>query len=325
MDAAETQAAQLSALEFCQKQLRQAAVHGQGLLQRIAELSADAESREAEMQALRERCSDLHGDNERLRLQISACRHQFDAEVLQCMSLQSRCDELTAELERCQRGLHMEGELMHARQQILVLQQSCDSERRLKQAAEQRCDATARDLKQYREELEELRLDKNRAQIVHARATPPARKQVSDDALQAEIRDLKAQLEDARRLNSLFRIASMVPDSSCSVQSPADSMSTHIGGTGQVVAITVEPSCGLGGSSMDNSNCDGSSSSNAAVSANSSKAAIALKSPSNDCISTPVTLKQSSWPPQPDDSPRSSPSTASAPQMLRDFFALSVV
>jgi hypothetical protein len=54
------------------------------------------------------------------RLQITACKHQFDMEILQvvcflhvyssvadfdtpqCMSLQSRCDELTVELERCQ-------------------------------------------------------------------------------------------------------------------------------------------------------------------------------------------------------------------------------
>ena len=63
-----------------------------------------------------------------------------------------------------QRGLHLEGELLQARQQIQarlkccsrercvmrvkVLQQSCDSERRLKQAAEQRCEAITRDLNQ---------------------------------------------------------------------------------------------------------------------------------------------------------------------------------
>ena len=105
--------------------------------------SADAVC-DALYQALRERCSDLHNDNDRLRLQvadslapaprphtpahliadarpqITACKHQFDMEILQvvcflhvyssvadfdtpqCMSLQSRCDELTVELERCQ-------------------------------------------------------------------------------------------------------------------------------------------------------------------------------------------------------------------------------
>jgi hypothetical protein len=67
------------------------------------------------------------------------------------------------------------------------------------------------------------------------------------------------------------------------------------------------------------------SSSSVTVASNTGQSA-APATPSKDDAPSTLSLKQSSWPPQPDDSPRHSPASShSAPQILRDFFALSVV